>query len=71
MKVIVDECLPNRLCRALEGHRAVLVQKAGYGGLKAKALLNRIEGEFDALITIDGNLTFQQNLPVAISALSC
>lgn len=62
MKVIVDECLPNRLCKALRGHDAVLVQKAGYGGLKDRALLDQIEGEFDAFITIDGNLTYQQNL---------
>lgn len=62
MKVIVDECLPNRLCKALTGHEAVLVQKAGYSGFKDKALLEHIEGDFSAFITIDGNLAYQQNL---------
>ena len=62
MRVIVDECLPHRLCKALTGHDAVPVQKAGYGGFKDGALLERIEGEFDAFVTIDGNLTYQQNL---------
>jgi len=60
--VIVDECLPNRLCKALTGHDAILVQKAGYSGLKDGALLDRIDGTFDVFITIDGNLTYQQNL---------
>lgn len=62
MRVIVDECLPNRLCKALTGHDAILVQKAGYSGLKDGALLARIDGTFDVFITIDGNLTYQQNL---------
>lgn len=62
MRVIVDECLPNRLCKALTGHDAILVQKAGYSGLKDGALLDRIDGTFDVFLTIDGNLTYQQNL---------
>lgn len=62
MRVIVDECLPNRLCKALTGHDAILVQKAGYSGLKDGALLDRMDGTFDVFITIDGNLTYQQNL---------
>ena len=43
-------------------HEALLVQKAGYGGLKDGVLLSQIQGRFDAFITIDGNLTYQQNL---------
>lgn len=62
MKIIVDECLPNRLCKVLNGHDAILVQKAGYSGFKDKALLERIDGAFDVFITIDGNLPYQQNL---------
>lgn len=62
MRVLVDECLPNRLCKALTGHNAILVQKAGYSGLKDKALLDRIDSTFDVFITIDGNLPYQQNL---------
>lgn len=61
MRIIVDECLPRRLCKLFTGHDAVPVQKAGYGGFKDKALLERIEGEFDAFVTIDGNLIYQQN----------
>ena len=64
MRVIADECLPNRLATALsrQGHEAILVQKAGYSGLKDGALLREIQGKFDAFIAIDGNMTYQQNL---------
>lgn len=64
VKVIVDECLPNRHTKVLfrHGYEAVLVQKAGYGGLKDGAPLREIQGKFDAFITVDGNLTYQQNL---------
>ena len=62
MRIIVDECLPNKLCKALIGHDAILVQKAGFSGYKDKALLDSIEGSYDVFITIDNNLSFQQNL---------
>lgn len=64
MRIIVDECLPNKLTKALSvaGHSAVLVQKAGYSGLEDGALLREIQDEFDVFVTIDGNLLYQQNL---------
>lgn len=62
MKIIVDECLPQKFCKALVGHSAILVQKAGYSGFKDGKLLDTIEGEYEVFITIDGNLTYQQNL---------
>ena len=54
----------NRLTKVLSKYarEAILVQKAGYGGLEDGALLGQIQGRFDAFITIDGNLTYQQNL---------
>ena len=62
MKIIVDECLPNRLTKALVGHEAILVQKAGFSGYKDKTLLEAIEGKFEVFITIDSSLPFQQNV---------
>lgn len=59
MKIIVDECLPNRLCKALTGHDAILVQKVGLSGYKDKMLLDSIEGYYDVFIIIDSNLSFQ------------
>ena len=57
MKIAVDECLPKRLCQALTGHDAVLVQQLGYSGLS-----ERLDGHFDAFITIDQGVSQQQNL---------
>ena len=35
----------------------------GWAGIKNGALLTLAEKEFDAFITVDRNLSFQQNLP--------
>jgi hypothetical protein len=62
MRVLLDECLPRKLKRLLPGHEVRTVPEAGWAGLKNGALLRQAEGSFDAFITIDGNLPFQQNL---------
>jgi hypothetical protein len=44
----------------------------GWSGISNGKLLSLIRGQFDALITVDSNLAFQQNLcilPVAVVVL--
>lgn len=60
--MILDECLPKRLGRLIEGHEIETVPGAGLGGLTNGSLLNAIQGAFDAFITIDGNIEYQQAL---------
>jgi predicted nuclease of predicted toxin-antitoxin system len=62
MRILIDECLDWRLCRALSGHDCVSVQKQGWGGLTNSALLRKAEQDFDVFITGDRNLVFQQQL---------
>ena len=62
MRLLLDECLPKQLKRHLIGHEALTVPEAGMAGVKNGALLRRMSGHFDALITVDANLKFQQNL---------
>lgn len=62
MKVILDECLPRRLATQIAGHDVITVPSAGLAGLKNGTLLNAIENEYDAFITIDANLQYQQAL---------
>jgi hypothetical protein len=62
MRILIDECLDWRLCRALRGHDCVSVQRRGWAGLTNGLLLQKAEGEFDVFLTGDTNLTFQQNL---------
>src|SRR5213595_1656332 len=61
MRVLIDECLNWRICRALTDHYCTSTQKMGWGGLTNGALLKQAEHEFDLLITGDRNLSFQQN----------
>ena len=62
MRILIDECLDWRLCRALTPHHCVSVQQMGWGGLTNGTLLQKAQEEFDVFLTGDTNLTFQQNL---------
>jgi len=61
MRLLLDECVPRRLRRDSAGHTVSTVEEAGFKGLKNGQLL-RAAGNFDALITVDRNIPFQQNL---------
>ena len=62
MRVLLDECLPRRLKKHLIGHDSRTVPEAGWAGRKNGDLLRLAMGAVDAFITIDGNLTYQQNM---------
>lgn len=62
MKVLLDECVPFPLARALTGHACTTAQACGWGGRKNGDLLRLAEGEFEAFLTADKNLRYQQNL---------
>jgi predicted nuclease of predicted toxin-antitoxin system len=63
VRVRLDEQLPRQLARPLAGHEVRTVQQQGWAGLKNGELLRRAEENgFEAFITADQNLQFQQNL---------
>ncbi len=62
MKVLLDECVPRPLRRALTGHEISTIDEAGWKGLKNGVLLRQAEERFDAFVTADKNLRHQQNL---------
>ena len=62
MRVLLDECLPKRLKRQLAGHEVLTVPEAGWAGRKNGELLRLAAGKFDAFVTIDRNLVFQQKV---------
>ncbi|HJP94933.1 MAG TPA: DUF5615 family PIN-like protein [Pyrinomonadaceae bacterium] len=62
MRILIDECLDWRLCRALTEHHCVSVNQMGWGGLANGRLLQKAQQRFDVFLTGDRNLTFQQNL---------
>ena len=63
MNLLLDECIDRRLANDLEGHHVKTVPQMGWAGIKNGALLTLAENEFDVFITVDRNLSFQQNLP--------
>lgn len=62
MKILFDHGTPAPLRRALAGHTVSTAYEMGWTALDNGALLNAAETEFDALITTDQNLCYQQNL---------
>ena len=62
MKVLIDECLPKYLKKALAGHEVETVQGAGWSGVKNGELLKLAEITFEVFVTADQNLRYQQNL---------
>lgn len=63
MKVLLDECVDRRLARELAGHEVTTVPDAGWAAVKNGDLLALAEKSFDVFVTVDRNLSFQQNLP--------
>lgn len=61
MRVILDECLPRGLKPLLIGHSVRTVRNERWNGIKNGKLLRLIETKFDAFITVDRGLEFQQN----------
>ena len=64
MRVLLDENIPVDLAGLLGGHDAQTVSGLGWDGVKNGELLRRMQGTFDALVTMDRNLPHQQNLAV-------
>ena len=62
MKVLIDECLDHKIRFILPGHDAVSVEWAGLKGVRNGELLRRANLSFDALVTADQGLPYEQDL---------
>jgi len=60
VKVLLDECVDRRLAREIPGHEIQTVTGLGWASVTNGELLVRAEGRFDAFVTVDRNLAFQQ-----------
>ncbi len=69
MRIILDECLTSLLKRELPGHDVSTVRENGWSGKKNGELLKLLESACEVFVTIDGNLTYQQNLTTIRIAL--
>jgi predicted nuclease of predicted toxin-antitoxin system len=73
MKVFLDECIDWRLSRELADHQVMTARQMGWTSIKNGELLVLASREFDVFVTVDRNLSFQQNLdtfPIAVIVLS-
>ena len=62
MKILLDECVDARLAREILGHQVQTVPQAGWAGLTDRQILENAEKVFEAFVTTDSNIEFQQNL---------
>jgi hypothetical protein len=62
MRILFDHGTPAPLRRALTGHTVSTAYEMGWTELDNGALLKAAETDFEALITTDQNLRYQQNL---------
>ena len=72
MRVLLDECVDWRLSRAIVGHDVKTAKQMGWASIKNGELLALASGRFDVFVTVDRNLSHQQNvqaLPIAIVVL--
>ena len=63
MKLLFDECIDRKFTKEFVGYEVKTVPQMGWAGVKNGELLALAEAEFDVFITVDRNLSFQQNLP--------
>jgi hypothetical protein len=63
MRVLLDENVPRKLKHRLAPeHEVVTVPEHGWTGLLNGALLRAADGEFDASVTLDRGLEYQQDV---------
>ena len=72
MKVLLDECVDRRLAPDIVGHNVRTARQMGWTTIKDRELLALAAAEFDAFVTVNRSLSFQQNLtllPISIFVL--
>ena len=72
MRLLLDESIPVKFRRSLPDHEVRTVVEMDWSGIKNGKLLALAAESFDAFVTVDKNLPYQQNLttlPVAVVVL--
>jgi len=62
VKILLDECLDRRLARDFLGHEVDHVRAIGWASLDDGELIRRAAARYDAFITVDRGIAFQQDL---------
>lgn len=63
MRLLLDECVPRKFKDLLRGHDVSTARQMGWAALRNGELLALMRQHgFDAFITVDQNVAFQQNI---------
>jgi len=62
VRILLDECVNQRLLRDLTGHEVSTVAKMGWKSKSNGELLALASKDFEVFVTTDRNLSFQQNV---------
>ncbi len=62
MRILLDECVDWRLSRSIAGHTVKTARQMGWTAVKNGELLSLASAQFEVFITVDRNLSFQQNV---------
>jgi hypothetical protein len=72
VKVLLDEWVDWRLAREIAGYDVKSARQMGWSTIKNGELLKLAAEHFDVFVTVDRNLSFQQNLgsyPIGVIVL--
>ena len=72
MRVLLDECVDWRLSRELVPHEVKTARQMGWTAVRNGELLALASTHFDVFVTVDRNLSFQQDIvsfPIAVLVL--
>lgn len=62
MRLLLDNCVPQRLAQHISGHEVTTVVKLGWAAMSDGALLAAMAGRYDVLVTVDRSIQYQQRL---------
>ena len=63
MRLLLDECVPRKFKQELPGHEVNTTQEMGWSGKRNGELLHLMrDRRFEAFVTVDQNVEFQQNV---------
>lgn len=62
MRVLLDECVPQRFRHQLKDHEVATVPHMGWASEKNGALLRLAEEHFDVFVTTDQGVSYQQSI---------
>lgn len=70
MRILLDECIPQKLKKSLTGHTCRTVPELGLAGKKNGELLTTAENlGFDVFLTTDRGMEYEQNLQARLLAI--